>query len=180
MKIIAFTGMPFSGKTEAVKIAKNLNFPVIRMGDIIWEKVIDNGLKLNDKNVGEIANNMRDKFGNDIWAKKTIEKIKSMGNVESVIIDGIRNVEEIVAFKKGLGKNLILIAIETSDIIRINRALKRRRKDDTDDINKIKERDQREIRWGLKKVIDSADIKILNENNLEVFRKKIKDILLDL
>ena len=100
MKIIAFTGMPFSGKTEAVKIAKNLNFPVIRMGDIIWEEVIDNGLKLNDKNVGEIANNMRVKFGNDIWAKKTIKKIKSMGNVESVIIDGIRNVEEIEAFKK--------------------------------------------------------------------------------
>ncbi|HEC81032.1 MAG TPA: hypothetical protein ENI42_01220, partial [Thermoplasmatales archaeon] len=38
MKTIAFTGMPGSGKTEAVKIAKELEIPVIRMGDCVWEE----------------------------------------------------------------------------------------------------------------------------------------------
>ena len=58
--------MPFSGKTEAVKIAKTLNFPIIRIGDLVWDEVIYHGLKLNDENVGKIANQMREKFGKDI------------------------------------------------------------------------------------------------------------------
>ena len=77
MKIIAFAGMPFSGKSEAVRIAKEKNIPVIRMGDMVWDEVKKRGLELNDKNVGTIANEMRQKHGKDIWAKKTIERVKS-------------------------------------------------------------------------------------------------------
>ena len=38
MKIIAFTGMPASGKSEAVQLAKDKGIPVIRMGDLVWEE----------------------------------------------------------------------------------------------------------------------------------------------
>ena len=63
MKILAFTGMPCSGKTEAVKVAKEMDIPVIRMGDAVWREVKHQGLELNDKNVGDVANNMREKHG---------------------------------------------------------------------------------------------------------------------
>ena len=76
MKILAFTGMPFSGKTEAVKLAKNRGIPIIRMGDMIWREVKNQGLELSDKNVGIVASKMREKFGKNIWAKKTLEEIK--------------------------------------------------------------------------------------------------------
>jgi len=177
MKIIAFTGMPSSGKTEAVKIAKNMNFSVVRMGDMVWDEVNKQGLKLSNKNVGTIANQMREKHGQDIWALKTINKIKSMGKIESIIIDGIRNIEEIDAFKRELGKNLVVVAVETSDKTRQKRALKRGRKDDSKDIKKVKERDQRELGWGLGSVIASADIVVSNEGSIDGFRKHIKEIL---
>lgn len=177
MKIIAFTGMPFSGKTEAVKIAKNMNFQVVRMGDMVWDEVNKQGLKLNNKNVGTIANQMREKHGQDIWALKTINKIKSMGKIESIIIDGIRNIEEIDTFKRELGKNFAVVAVETSDKTRQKRALKRGRKDDSKDIKKVKERDQRELRWGLGSAIASADIVVSNEGSIDGFRKHIKEIL---
>ena len=177
MKIIAFTGMPFSGKTEAVKIARDMKFPVVRMGEIVWDEVNNRGLKLNYKNVGTIANQMREKYGQDIWALKTINKIKSMDNIESIIIDGIRNIEEINAFKQELGKNFIIVAVETSDETRYKRSLKRGRKDDSKDIKKIKERDQRELGWGLGSVISSADIVVSNEASINDFRKQIKEIL---
>jgi dephospho-CoA kinase len=177
MKIIAFTGMPFAGKTEAVKVTKEAEIPMIRMGDMVWNEVNKRGLKLNDNNVGTIANQMREKHGRGIWAIKTINKIKTMGNIDSIVIDGIRNVEEIEVFKSELGDNFVVIAVETSEETRRKRALERRRKDDSKDVKKLKERDQRELGWGLGSVIASADIVILNNGSIDDFRKKIKEIL---
>ena len=177
MKVIAFTGMPFSGKSEAVNIAKDMDIPIVRMGDMVWDEVNNLGLKLNDKNVGNIANQMREKHGQDIWAIKTINKIKSKGKIKSIVIDGIRNVEEIEVFKRELGNNFVIIAIEASEEIRQKRALKRGRKDDSKDIKKLKERDQRELGWGLGRVIASADIVVLNEISIDDFKKHIKEIL---
>ena len=177
MKLIAFTGMPFSGKTEAVKIARKMNLDVIRMGNIVWEEVKKKGLKLNDKNVGFIANQMRDKFGKDIWAIKTIEKIKLKNKVQTIVIDGVRCYEEVARFKNSIGNDFLLIAINSSDYLRHKRALIRGRKDDSKVIRKIKERDKREIAWGIKDVINCADIIISNDDCLEDLRLKIIEII---
>lgn len=176
MKIIAFAGMPFSGKSEAVNIARELNIPVIRMGDMIWNETEKRGLELSDENVGTIAKNMRKEFGMDIWAKRTLEIIKSMEDTKLLVIDGVRNIEEIETFEKELGKNFLLIAVQVSDEKRYRRALIRGREDDIKDINLIKERDKRELSWGLGGVIASADIVISNEGPVEEFKQKIKDL----
>jgi len=177
MKIIAFAGMPFSGKSEAVKIAQDKKIPVIRMGDLVWDETKKRGLELNDKNVGFIANEMRQTHGKNIWAKKTVEKIRSMNVKDLVVIDGVRNLEEIDVFKKELGKDFVVIAIDVSDETRYKRALTRNRKDDSKDINKIKERDKRELGWGLGNLIATADIVITNEGDVEDFKKHVKQVL---
>lgn len=177
MKILAFTGMPFSGKTEAVKLAKNRGIPIIRMGDMIWREVENQGLELSDKNVGLVASKMREKFGKNIWAKKTLEEIRSMGEIEFIVIDGIRNIEEIDLFKNSLGKDFILIAIQAPEEIRYKRALTRNRRDDSKDLTMIKDRDKRELNWGLGEVIASADIVVSNENSIDSFKKNINNIL---
>ena len=180
MKIIAFTGMPCSGKTEAVEIAKTMNIPVIRMGDMVWEEVKNRGLELNDKNVGSIANKMREEQGKDIWAKRTIDKIKLLNVINIIVVDGLRNVEEINLFKKELSNDFIIIAIIASESIRKKRALLRKRKDDSNDLRSIDERDTREISWGLDCVISSADILILNESSIDEFRNEIRKVLKNL
>ena len=177
MKIIAFTGMPFSGKTEAVKIANNMNIDVIRMGDIVWEEVKKKGLELNDKNVGFIANQMREEFGQNIWAIKTIEKIKSNYKNSTIIIDGIRNFNEIKTFKRNLTNDFTLIAIISTDENRHKRALSRGRKDDSKILNEIKKRDEREISWGIKDAIKLADYKISNNGSINDLNYEIKEII---
>ena len=174
MKNIAFAGMPFSGKSEAVRIAKDRGIPVVRMGDMVWDEVRSRGLELSDVNVGTIANEMRQTHEKNIWAIKTIEKIKTMDPSGVLIIDGIRNVEEIETFKKELGQNFVVVAITVSDEIRHQRAMNRNREDDSKDLNLIKERDKRELGWGLRRVIESADITISNDTGIEDFRKEIK------
>lgn len=177
MKIIAFTGMPFSGKSEAVKIAKKQGIPVVRMGDMIWEETKKQGLELNDQNVGMIANDMRKTHGKNIWAKRTLEKINSMKRTDLLVIDGVRNIEEVETFEKELGKDFLLIAIEVSDETRHKRAMIRGRKDDSMDPDLIKERDRRELFWGLGNVIASADSVVINEGGIEEFKAKIKKLL---
>jgi dephospho-CoA kinase len=177
MKIIAFAGMPFSRKTEAVQIAKDLDIPVVRMGDAVWDEVKNQGLELNDKNVGIVADKMRKEKGMDIWARRTLDKIKSLKKANVIVIDGIRNVEEIDRFKKDLGKDFVVITVGSSNETRYKRAQSRGRQDDSKDINKIKERDKRELHWGLDVVIASADIVISNEGNIDEFRDKVKKIL---
>ena len=180
MKIIAFAGMPFSGKTVAVQIAKEMNIPVIRMGDMIWEETKSQGLELNDKNVGMTADNMRKTHGMDIWAKRTLEKINSSKGTNLLVIDGVRNIEEIETFVKELGERFLLIAVDVSDETRHKRAMTRGREDDSQDIKLVKERDKRELSWGLGSVISSADIVVTNEGNIEKFRNEILKILKDL
>ncbi len=177
MRVIAFTGMPFSGKSEAVRIAKEMKIPVIRMGDMIWEETQKRGLELTDNNVGMIANNMRKEHGMDIWAKRTLNQLKKYEKSDILIIDGVRNKEEIVTFEKELGKDFLLIAVHVSDEIRYKRAINRGRKDDSKDIDLIKERDKRELAWGLLNVIESADIVISNEGEIKEFQNKVKELL---
>ena len=172
--------MPFSGKTEAVQVAKKQGIPVVRMGDMVWGEVEKQGLELNDENVGNIANQMRNKYGKDIWAKRTLENIKKMGDTDILVIDGVRNVEEIETFKKELDEDFVVVAIDVSDQVRYERAMSRDRKDDSKDLEKIKERDRRELGWGLGDVIASADIVVSNDKSIEAFFEEIRKILCDI
>jgi len=173
MKIIAFTGMPASGKSEAVQLAKDKGIPVIRMGDMVWEETKRQGNPLDDKNVGDVAHSMREKHGMDIWAKRTVEKIHSLKKSPLLVIDGVRNMEEIEYFKKELGMEFLVIAIDAPDELRRKRAISRGRTDDSKNLKDLKERDKREIRWGLQKVIADADIVIPNNGSLEDFKKQV-------
>ena len=177
MKIIAFTGMPFSGKSEAVKIAKEMKIPVIRMGDMVWKETEKRGLELNDKNVGMIADSMRKQHGMDIWAKKTLEKIESIKVDEKIVIDGVRNIEEIETFEENLGNDFLLIAVQVNDNLRYKRAMNRGREDDSLDLEMIKKRDKRELSWGLGNVIASSEMVVTNEGSQDEFRQKIRDVL---
>ena len=166
--------MPFSGKSEAVQIAKDLNIPVIRMGDMVWEEVKKRKLNLTSENVGRVAHELRIKQGDDIWAKRTIKRILKMGISKCLVIDGIRNIKEITVFKDAFGADFLLISIIASDTIRHQRALTRNRIDDSNELEEIKKRDIREIQWGIKKVMRQADKSFYNEQSLEMFKNEIK------
>jgi dephospho-CoA kinase len=60
MKIIAFVGMPASGKSEASAVARSLNIPVVSMGDVVREETARQGLPPMDENIGGVGTKLRE------------------------------------------------------------------------------------------------------------------------
>jgi len=172
MTAIAFTGMPGSGKTEAVKVAQKRKILVVRMGDAVWDEVKTRGLTVTDAHVGHIATEMRKTCGRDIWALRTLPKIEG----DIVIIDGVRTYEEIETFRKKLG-GVTLVALHAAPSIRYRRMLARGRMDDALNRVQLEERDKRELEWGIGSVIAMADMMFINEGTLKDLRVFVNKVL---
>jgi dephospho-CoA kinase len=178
MKLIAFVGMPASGKSEAAAIARSLNIPVINMGDIVREETARRGLHPTDENIGGTGTTLRREDGMDAVAKRCVPRIPLNSRV--VVVDGIRNIEEVNYFKKTFGDDFKLIAIHTPFELRFERVKRRSRSDDMGSIQELKRRDEREKGWGLHKAIEMADVTIENTGTIEKFRKQMEQLLRDL
>lgn len=172
--ILAFVGYPLSGKSTAGEVAKELGIPVVTMGDVVREEALRRGLDPNSENLGKIASELREKEGMDAIAKRCIPKIRSLGTV--VLVDGIRGIAEVNAFKKAFD-DFVLIAIESPIQLRLERAKQRKRSDDVFTMDELIERDRREESWGLKEAMEVADFTIENTGDIEEFKEKVREIL---
>ena len=180
MKIIAFVGLPLSGKSTASSVAKELGIPVVVMGDVVREEVRRRGLELTDENAGKIANELREKEGMDAIAKRCVPKIREAGREKGVVVvDGVRGIAEVERFRKSFGDDFVLIAIESPIELRFERAKKRGREDDRgiNTIEDLKKRDEREISWGVLEAMKSANLTVENISDIEDFRDKIRNVL---
>ncbi|MDI9395314.1 MAG: dephospho-CoA kinase [Euryarchaeota archaeon] len=176
MKIIAFVGMPASGKTEASRIAAEMGIPVIIMGDVIRKEVLKRGLEPNDSNTGMVATDLRKCEGMDAVARRCISQIRETGS-ELVAVDGVRGIAEVECFRKEFGKGFILISIYAPIEVRFSRIQKRGRSDDMNSIEGLRHRDERELSWGMGEAIDASNVEIENNSTLETFRKDVIDVL---
>lgn len=176
MKIIAFVGMPASGKSEASKIARSLNIPVVNMGDVVREETARCGLPSTDENIGGTGTRLRREEGMDAIAKRCVPKVHLFDS-PVIVIDGTRNIEEVNYFKKQFGDDFKLVAIDAPFDVRFERVKKRARSDDMYNTEELKRRDEREKGWGLDKAIEMADITISNTNSLEKFHEQVKKLL---
>ena len=172
MRIIAFVGMPASGKSEASLIAQNRNIPVVNMGDVVREEAAKYGLPPTDKNIGGTGTKLRNEEGMDVIAKRCVPKIRKLDS-DIVVIDGIRNIDEINHFKEQFGNDFMLVAIDTPLEVRLERVKNRGRSDDMNSIAELQQRDEREKSWGLDKAIEMAEVTIDNTSTLEEFRSEI-------
>jgi len=174
-KIIALVGMPGSGKTLAVKVARDMGIPVVAMGDVVREEVRARGLEENPENVGKVSMGLREEEGQQAIAERTLTKIKQeKANV--VLVEGIRSLAELELFKENF-PDFTLIAIHSSPKTRFKRLYERERADDAKDYKTFHERDARELNYGIGSAIAMADHVIVNEGSEEELIRNMRTIL---
>lgn len=166
-KVIVLTGMPGAGKEEFVKVALEAGYAVLRMGDVVRGEAERRGTAMDDHGVGGFANLERQVHGPGIWAERCL---KVLGKGDTVI-DGSRSLAELDVFRRSLGGDLRLVAIHSSPDHRFVRLQRRARYDAPHDQEAFRERDMRELGWGLGSLIAMADIMLVNDDTLERFRE---------
>jgi len=172
--VVGLAGMPGSGKSLVVTAARLEGYGVVIMGDVVREETEKRGLELNPKNIGKVMLELRKNGGASVVADKCILKIERKRS-RKVIVDGIRSLNEVYAFKKHFPK-FSLIAVHSSSEERFNRLYRRRRSDDPDGWDLFHERDMRELSVGLGNAIAMAEHIIVNENNKNTAKAKARSV----
>ena len=161
MLIIAITGMPGAGKTKVAEALGSLGMKRVAMGDMIRQETKRRGLVEDDKNMGNVMREMRERYGAGAVAELCLRVIEGM-NEKVVVVDGIRSVSEVETFRSA--GEVKLLAVLASRRRRFALLSERKRSDDPPDMKSFDARDERELSIGIGSAIALADEAISNEH----------------
>lgn len=176
MLVIGFVGFPGSGKSEAAAIAQTKGFVSVAMGDAVRSHMYKSRVQLSEENVGTIANKLRADHGMDVIAKMCIPVVRGL-TVQKVVIDGIRGIAEVNAFKEEFKGDFKLISITAGRMVRFERVKGRSRPDDALNLERFEEKDERELAWGLEEALEAAEYSIQNEGTLKELNSNVSRLL---
>ena len=173
MRVIGTVGLPGSGKGEAANVAAENDIPVVTMGDVIREECRERGLDPATHH-GEIAQALRDEEGLDAIAARSLPRIEAaLSETDTVLVDGIRSGVEVECFEEAFDDDFTLVSIEAPFEIRAERLGERGRDSSDADVERLRERDERELGFGLDRAMEKADATIENAGSLESFREQV-------
>jgi dephospho-CoA kinase len=176
MKVVGVVGMPASGKSEAARLARDEGVPVVTMGDVIRDEVERRGLEPTDGNMGRVATALREEEGEDAVARRCADEIREK-NSPVVVVDGLRSDDEADYFRDEFGEGFVLVAVEAPFETRLGRVRDRDRDDDMATADELRERDERELGYGMGDAIENADVRIDNDSSLNEFRDEFRAVL---
>jgi len=178
--IIGVTGTKASGKGEVAELFKRRGFIYLSLSDRVREEAIErNLLNYTIKDLQDIGNELREKFGNGILVSRTL---KIMEKNRNYVIDGIRNLGEIKELRKE--KDFFLIAVDAPQEKRFERLVIRGRSSDPktwQEFLPMDERDRGKEELNLGQQVDKcmaqADFKIYNSESLTELNRITEEIL---
>jgi dephospho-CoA kinase len=177
MGVIGVVGLPGSGKSEAAAVADDLGIPVVTMGDVIRQACRDRGLDPASHH-GEVAQALRNEGGPAAIAEQSVPMIEdALVAYDTVLVDGIRSDAEVDHFVDAFGDDFTLVAIEAPFEVRAER-IDARGRDDTA-TESLKERDERELGFGMGEAMERADVVVENTESLAAFQDRIRALLAD-
>lgn len=177
MTVIGIVGLPGSGKSEAAAVAAEMDIPVVTMGDVIRAECRERGLDPASHH-GEVASALREENGLDAIAQRSLPMIRDrLTETDTVLVDGIRGGVEADRFREAFGDDFLLVEIHAPFDLRATRIADRGRDDTGDDGEALRERDERELGFGMGEAIEQADATIENASSLETFHDRIRALL---
>jgi len=153
--------MPGAGKSTAAQALVSRGWKRVVMGDVIRAETKRRGLEPNAKNTGDVMRLLRKERGEAAVAELCLETISKM-KTEKVVVDGVRSMAEVDAFKKKA--SVLLVAVEASPSRRFELLKERGRSDDPLTFDMFLERDRRELGVGIGRAIALADESVSNEH----------------
>ena len=161
LRIVAVTGMPGAGKSTAAEALVKEGWTRVVMGDVIRAETKRRGLEPDARNTGEVMKLLRREKGEAAVADLCLEAVERSRS-RNVVVDGIRSMAEVDAFRKKA--EVLLVAVHAAPSRRFELLRERGRRDDPLSREMFDERDGRELGVGIGRAIALADETISNQH----------------
>lgn len=177
--IVGLTGYNCSGKDTVANYLVEHSFIHYSLSDEIREELKKRKLAQTRDNWINIGNELREKEGPDVWARRVIKKI-DYGRHH--VITSIRNKHEVQALREF--EDFILVNITAPIETRFERIKQRAKEGDINTIEELKEKEKKEESDNpnsqqLHLVTKLADVTISNDKDIENLNKKLEKFLQD-
>lgn len=177
-QIIAFVGMPGSGKSTAIEYLTEKGYPKVYFGGIVLKALEDAGIERTAESEKMMREQLRKKEGNDFIAQRIIQQINDLidAGQHRIIADGLYSWTEYKTLKHAFPGELSVVAVLAPRHIRHHRLANRPERPFTAEEAKL--RDWSEIE-NLEKggPIAMADYYIINDDDIETFHADIDSAL---
>ena len=179
--VIGLVGPIASGKGTISDYLQSLGFKYYSLSNVVREETQNRGLEMTRKNLQDIGNDLRETFGGAVLVEKLIDRIKKE---DFVVIDGVRNPNEIQAIKTQLNGKIVNISAHKNQ--RVERYLERakQRGEDTASASSFQKIDARDLGQGESKsgqqvqaCIDLADFTLKNNGSVAEFYQDCQEML---
>lgn len=179
VKIIAFVGLPGSGKTVAVDYLTAKGHPKVYFGGVIYEAMEKVGINPGDwPRETKFREEIREKEGKDFVVKRIVTQIRNLiaAGQHRIVADGLYSWTEYKIMKHEFPGELVVVAVVAPRRVRHHRLANRPKRPLTD--AEANERDYAEIEH-LEKggPIAIADHYIQNDGTLDHLHQQIDLIL---
>lgn len=147
--IIGLTGTKASGKQKIADLLKERGFFYDSTSDRVREeaKKRRGDDKYTTKELQDVGNDLRDKYGLDILARRTLDRVRTD---DCAVIDGIRNLGEIAFLRKN-APEFYLVSVDAPRELRFQRLKGRGRESDPKTWEEFLAMDERDLGKGEEK-----------------------------
>jgi dCMP deaminase len=181
--IIGITGFLASGKGAVSELLKQKDFIVYSCSDEIREECRKNNIEITRDNLQRVGNELRQKFGANILAKRLVERITKEGLDKNYVVESIRTEGEIKELKKLPHFNLVFI--DAKAMTRFERAKERlKEKEHISSFEDFKNSEKKELEskdpnsQNLERCKQLAEFTIDNNGSLKDLEKQVDDLLI--
>lgn len=176
--IIGLTGKNAAGKGEVAAYLKEKSFYYYSLSDVIREALEHQKIPITRDALILTGNELRAKFGPDVLARRTMEKLDPNRNY---VIDSIRNPAEIKALRES--NRFLLLNIDANPQVRFERIRERKRESDPQTIEEFIEKEEAERRnlpehmQSIEACQELADQTITNDGSLQELHDKVQKVV---
>lgn len=145
LRFIGVTGLPGAGKGAFIDLLKprlhsrEIETRCYSLSDVLRVEARSRGLAVERPVLRRIANELRRKEGSGVLSLMVVRRARrelaplTPGTPLVVIVDAIRNPEEVSALRRALGEQFVLVAVEAPLELLVERIAARARYDEPDE-----------------------------------------------